>query len=545
MAKKKTAGTVPGNVRYTRDELNLLLPQYFMIRDCIDGEPAIKGLVGGGGLSVTNDLSLPNTISNIVLTRARRYLPQPNAEDRSDANLERYRAYVTRAVFYGVTGRTLEGMTGQIFLRDPVVEIPNELDILKTDADGAGSTLDQLSMRGSRHAIAYGRGGLLIDYPITDTAATKKDIVDGKIRPTWTVYNPWEIINWRTAMRGANRILTLVVLKEPMDEEGDDGFEPNSFTRYRVLRLDPTGNHTVEIFEDSNGKGENLQSQGIAIPKNAKGEPFKDIPFMFFGSENNMVIPNRPPLYDLAALNIAHYRNSADYEESCFFVGQPTPVLSGLSEDWVKNVLGGSVLLGSRASIPLPPGAKAELLQAQPNIMPFEAMGLKEQQMVALGAKLVQIQKTQKTATEKIIETTSESSTLANVAKNVSHAFVWGLSVSADYVGADKAGIKYELNDDFDLTSMTADDQNAVIAQWQSGAISFSEMRKVLVRAGTATLDDEEALKQIKQNIKDGIIPDPALSNQPALSQPPKAPSTAGGPQPKKVRPGARPGTTG
>ena len=59
-------------------------------------------------------------------------------------------------------------------------------------------------------------------------------------------------------------------------------------------------------------------------------------------------------MYDLAVLNIAHYRNSADYEESCFVTGQPTVWASGLTEAWVEDVLKGELRLGSFGGIPLP-----------------------------------------------------------------------------------------------------------------------------------------------------------------------------------------------
>lgn len=540
----KSAGTSqPPQVDFSRNELLNLLPIYYMIRDVIDGEPAIKGLIGNATniMAGSGNGGLPMTMTNIILTRAARYLPQPNAEDKSAANLERYRAYVTRAVFYGVTGRTLEGMAGQIFLRDPVVNIPAELDLLKIDADGGGLTLDQTAYRLVRHCVAYGRSGVLIDYPSGTAPATKKDIAEGDIRPTFTTYNPWDIINWRIETKGGKRRLTLLVLRESREEEGYDGFQLNSYEQYRVLKIDSdTGNHVVELYR----KGDvEWAVEETFNPTDAKGKPLTEIPFHFVGSEDNTEVPNKPPLYDLSALNIAHYRNSADYEEACFIVGQPTPVLTGISQDWYENVLLKTVTLGARAAIPLPVGANATLLQAAANSMPIEAMNHKEEQMVSLGAKLVKLQKTAKTATQQIIETTSESSTLANIAKNVSEAMEWGLKIAAQFVGASVDAIEYTLNKDFDLTSMTADDQNAVIKQWQSAAIGFSEMRTVLRRAGTASMDDDAARKAIAQDIADGLIPDPALEqNPPPL---PAAPSGAGGPQPKRIRRQGSPGVTG
>lgn len=538
--KAKTRRT-KATVNFVREEVSKLLPAYFLIRDAVEGELAIKGLIGGvsGGISGSgNGGGTQMVVNNTVLSRAMRYLPQPNAEDTSPQNRERYRAYVTRAVWYGVTGRTLEAMAGQIFLRDPVVELPSELKILEDNADGSGLTLNQTAYSCVRHAIGYGRTGILVDFPVQDVAVTAKALADGDVQPTLTVYNPWDIINWRIEQKGAKKKLTMLVLREVIDEEGDDGFQLTTTERHRVLRIDPdTGEHVAEIWE----KG-STEADEEYYPTDANGQPLTEIPFHFVGSENNDFSPNRPPLYDLASVNIAHYRNSADYEEACFIAGQPTPVLSGLTEDWVKGILNGVVTLGSRGAISLPVGATAALLQADPNSMPIEAMRLKEEQMVALGAKLVQNQKSQRSATEKIIETTSESSMLANVSANVSRAMMWALLTAAKFVSKKVQTVKYELNKDFDLTSMTADDQNAVIKEWQSAAISFTEMRSVMRKAGVATMDDDKAKAEILKDIEDGMIPDPAMENASALATPdPKAASDAGGPQPKRIRRQSKP----
>jgi hypothetical protein len=541
------ARTSSPKVNYTRDELSNMLYTYYLIRDAIEGETAIKGLTGGAaGISGSGNGGIPIVINNVILTRAMRYLPQPNPTDKSQQNLERYRAYVTRAIFYEVTGRTLEGMAGQIFLRPPTIEIPSELDNVQDNANGAGLTLDQTAYMAVRHLIAYGRSGCLVDYPIVgEVPTTKAALANGDIQPTITIYNPWDIINWRIERQGAKMVLTMVVLRETFEEDSGDGFQFTQSEQFRVLSIE-NGKHVVEMYD---GKEGNFISRGKLMPVNAKGNPFTEIPFHFMGSENNDVSVDRPPLYGLATLNIGHYRNSADYEEACFICGQPTPVLSGLSEDWVKNILNGEVVLGSRNAIPLPVNARAELLQAKPNSMPYEAMKLKEEQMVSLGAKLVQLQRSARSATQQIIETTSESSTLANISKNVSDVMEWALEMAAAFVGADAGSIEYQLNRDFDLTSMTADDQNAVIKQWQSAAIDFSEMRTVLRKAGTASLPDDEARKAIQKDIDDGLIPDPTLEQNPpplppatgAGGNPPKAPSTAGGPQPKRIRRQSKP----
>lgn len=475
------------NVAFIRKDLKSVLPLYYLIRDCIDGEDKVK-------------------------KAKTKYLPQPNAEDESDENVERYKAYVERAVFYNVTARTLKGLVGQVFLRDPVVEIPTLLNIVNEDANGGGVSLTQSAKKAVGYVLSQGRAGLFVDYPATEGVASRAQLESGDIRPTINIYAPWRVINWRTKTRGAKEILSMVVLAETYISS-DDGFEAKEAEQFRVLRLgqstENTGEnitegedvYTVEIWRKEGGKFGISESYQ---PRDSSGALLKEIPFTFIGSENNDVEIDNPPLYDLASLNIAHYRNSADYEESSFIVGQPTPYFAGLTEEWVNKVMKGTVTLGSRGAVPLPEGGSAGLLQATGNTMPFEAMQHKERQMVALGAKLVEQSTVQRTATEADLEATSENSTLSSSAKNVSAAYQWGLEWCAVFVGAPETGIKFELNTDFDLANMTPAERQQVISEWQAGAITFGEMRENLRKAGVATLDDDKAKTEIEAELEDG-----------------------------------------
>ena len=56
----------------------------------------------------------------------------------------------------------------------------------------------------------------------------------------------------------------------------------------------------------------------------------------------------------MAALNLAHYRNSADYEDSVFFNGQPQPWMAGLTEEWRDWLKKEGIVIGSRVILPLP-----------------------------------------------------------------------------------------------------------------------------------------------------------------------------------------------
>jgi len=473
------------NVAFIREELKKQLPSYFLIRDCIEGEQTIK-------------------------KAGDKYLPRPNASDVTPENVARYKAYKERAVFYNVTQRTLSGLAGAVFLREPVVEVPTLLDIVNNDANGGGVSLTQLAKRASLHVLAYGRSGLLVDYPATEAPASRAELEAGDVRPTINVYAPWDIINWRTITRGARELLSLVVLKETY-VYSDDGFEMKKADQWRVLQLTDAG-YAVSVWRKDSGDFQVFE--GPMFPRDSSGNLLTEIPFTFVGCENNDEGLDLPPLYDLASLNIAHYRNSADYEESCYIVGQPTPYFAGLTEEWVTNVLKGSIALGARGAVPLPEGGSAGLLQASPNTLPFEAMQHKERQMVSLGAKLVEQSTVQRTATEADIENAAETSTLASSAKNVSAAFKWALDWCAKFVGVAETVIKFELHTDFDLSKMSPQERAQLVAEWQAGAIAFEEMRDNMRRAGIAKLDDAAAKQKIAEELASAPNLDQGNGNQ-------------------------------
>ena len=461
------------NVSYVRKELKEALKRYTLIRDCLKGQLAIKN-------------------------KGTTYLPMPSIESDADSTSKRYAAYLLRAVFYNVTKRTLNGLCGQIFVRDPVVEYPAELKVVIDNADGSGVSLTQLAKAATEYTLGFGRAGLFVDYPSVEGTATKADLAKGEIRPTLTVFAPEKIINWRTTTRGALTLLSLVVLEECYIAE-DDGFEAVEKTRWRVLRLE-NDVYTVQLYDLGRNGGQAVAGTKV-IPTDAEGKNFSEIPFSFIGALNNDSVVDEPPMYDIASLNIAHYRNSADYEESTFMVGQPTPVFTGLTEDWVTNVLKGKVMLGARGAVSLPTGGDAKLLQANPNTMPYEAMQHKEKQMVALGARIVEQRSVVRTAKEAGMDESTETSVLSSIAKNVSSAFTWGLQQAAKFQGADTTKLSFALNTDFDLAAMTPEQRRQLISEWQAGAIAWEEMRSNLRKSGIASLKDDEAQDIIKEEL--------------------------------------------
>ena len=492
------------NVAYTREEVKAALPDWTLVSDCVKGQRQVKS---------KQDL----------------YLPKP-AGDIDPAYADaRYQAYLTRAMFYNGTGRTTEGLVGQVFGKPPELELSDTLAKYEDDIDGHGTSLTQQSKIALKDNVSIGHGGLLVDFPTSDgSVVTLADIQSKRLRPRILNTEAARIINWQTVVVGGEAKLSLLVITEQKNVS-TDVFEPDYEPRWRVYQLikGETGHFvTVTVWRENSGEiGDGQELFVIESGPHtvvANGTPLDTIPFVFYGALNNEPTIDKPPMLDLANVNIAHYRNSADYEESVFVVGQPTPVFTGLTQDWVDNNIKGKVILGSRSAVGLPQGATAELLQTLPNSMPHEGMKHKEDQMKSIGAKLIEPGFTKTTATQVLVDASSESSILTTATDNVSTAYTVALGFFAQFLGAETEDIVFKLNTDFDVDRMDAQERAQLLLEWQGGAITWEEMRGSLRLAGVATVEDGEAKRTIDLEIDD--IPGNEPEPEPKAPEP-KAPA--------------------
>ena len=424
-----------------------------------------------------------------VKAKGATYLPQPNASDTSDENALRYTQYLARAAFYNATGRTLQGLVGAAYRKWPMLDAPGAIGYVAEDVDGAGVSVYQQSQSALGQVLKLGRHALLVDYPTTDAPASRADMVTGKVRATIASIDATQVINWRAERIGAQYRLTLVVIAETRETVTEDGFGLSAEPQYRVLRLTEVG-YTWEIWR-AGQKGIEL-AEGPFVVLDGAGRPWDEIPFTFIGATNNDSSIDAAPLYDLAEVNIAHYRNSADYEDSAYFCGQAQPWMSGLTEEWRDHLQQQGIFIGSRAPILLPQGGQFGFAQAQPNTLAKEAMDQKEAQMVALGARLVQPGSAVKTATEAQGEQEAEHSVLSLACSNVSEAYSKALGWMARFMGADGEAA-LTLSQDFVEQRLDPAMLTALIRAWQSGKLPEADLWEQLRKYGVidGEKDDE------------------------------------------------------
>jgi len=378
-----------------------------------------------------------------VKSKKSQYLPVPDAETNPmGIDSIRYKQYLNRAVFTNYTGRTKNALVGAAFRKKPIIELPDGLEYLIDDATGDGLSLEQLAKDELNNLLETGRSLLLVDYPQTEEGMSSEQVSILNLTASIIPYKAEAVINWKTEVITGRNMLTLIVLEEPYLENSDE-FSHESKMQYRVLRLKEEG-YCQQIYRDNEPYTEEF------YPRKSDGSVFDYIPVTFVGSQNNDSTIDNAPLSDIADVNMAHYKNSADYEESCFITGQPTLFIThSLTQEQWNEYNPKGIKIGSRAGHVLGDTGSANLLQANPNNLVMEAMKAKEQQMVAIGARIITDRGGNETAEGARIRFASENSVLGDIVGNLSSAIKSCIYWVGEFMGVDTDECVFIINREF------------------------------------------------------------------------------------------------
>lgn len=417
------------------------------------------------------------------------YLPVPDAEthdDRIGSETLRYKQYIKRAVFTNFTGRTKNALVGAAFRKEIKYDLPSSVDYLAKDATGDGLGLEQLAKDELANILETGRSLLVVDYPQVTEELSAEDVQRLQLRPSIVPYTAEQVINWKTDAVAGRKLLTMIVLAESYIDDGDE-FGHESDVQYRVLRLTAEG-YSQQIYREGLAIGEET------YPTKSDGSRWDVIPAVFVGSKNNDSTIDDAPLADIADVNIAHYRNSADYEESCFITGQPTLFIThSLNEEQWHEFNPDGIKLGARAGHVLGETGSATLLQPNANNLVLEAMRAKEAQMVAIGARIVTDRGGNETAEGARIRFASENSVLGDIVGNLSSALRQAVEWCMMFIGGEQE-FSIEINREFYDKSVDPQLIMSMVQLMDRQIISdqdiFDRLRAAGIIEGSRTLED-------------------------------------------------------
>ena len=396
----------------------------------------------------------------------------------SDQEAEEYSAYVGRAEFYNATARTQVALTGLLFAKPPKAELPEALKTIAENVSLDDDTLEALAKNIADECLSVGRCGVLVDLPSVEKADySKLEAERLNLRAYATLYKAENIINWKTTKINGSNVTSLVVLAETYAEPTQDEFVDKIKTRYRVLDLHE-GYYRQRVFSET--KAGNFEVVSEIYPS-ANGQKLEYLPFTFFNVNDLKTSVEKPPLLDLAKVNISHFRSEVDLEHGTHFTALPTPYVTGYQGESSEKLKIGSTAVW----VINDPSAKVGFLEfSGAGLSTLEnRIAVKEKRMSILGARLLLDEKKTAEATETLqMRKSGENAVLTSVASTISEGIVSFLKDVAFFENIAGENLIYEINTDYNLTMIEPQLLAQIIAGIQSGDIPNEVLYDALLK---------------------------------------------------------------
>ena len=429
-----------------------------------------------------------------IKKNAETYVPKNKGVDKAD-----YDAMIQRSVFENFTEATAKGISGLIFAKEPTISLPTSLELLKDNIDMDDNTIVDLSQNIVNELMEVGRCGLLIDVPNIDTTGMTKPQTDAlNIRAFTKLYKSETIINWRYESINSVNKLTLLVLHE-VYEEWTDRFTSTLKNRYRVYSLIDNVCY-VEVFEENDNSFVNTMDIKPVI---VKGSTINYIPFIPLTYKDISIIPVKPPLMDIANINLNYYGVAVERRNVIHFVGNPFFMGKGINtRDDKGNAL--TITLGSSiAQIFQEVNADMKIVETQGTGLAFNESYLNDckSTMAALGARLLVPEANAQVSENTMqMKTAGYRATIMQIANTASRAITQALKIIAEWEGQNPNDVKLELNTDYNLSEMDAQTITALVTAWQTGAIRQEDMFKKLQKG--EIIESEISFDDYKSNLE-------------------------------------------
>lgn len=443
------------------------------------------------------------------------------------ADIKQNQAYRERGNFFNAVQRTVQGMVGAVFQEPPEVKFPKSLEDYLKDITLTNVPFEMFAVEAGNEIVLLGRYGVLVDMPAVDSTSN---------RPYACAYKAENIVNWKVERINGDQILTMVVLKEVAEvPDPKDEFVNKCVTQYRVLKL-AEKKCVRQLYREKDDGSKEFIPYEAEVTMVRRGVALDFIPFVFLGSIHATPDIDRPPLLDLADVNIGHWKNSVDHEHGLHLVALPTP--------WVSGVKGSG---DSNAPLKIGPMNVWELeATGTAGMLEFSGAGLeslvvamdeKKKQMATLGARLLEdTPQTQETASAVKMRHSGEHASLRTVAGAIELGFTMALQIVAWWAGTEATpkdtDVLVELNKEYLNIKASPEEVRVALTALQAGEISFETWWQILAEGGWApegvTFEDERKKIGEDEKLKPEPIIDPTLSPgevDPNNPTPPKPPA--------------------
>jgi len=415
----------------------------------------------------------------------RKYLPQEPRELDSS-----YDARLLRSVCPPFLVR-LERLLAGMLTRKPV-RLEDVSDVVTEqlfDVDLQGNDLNVWTYETARKCIRYGHVGVLVDAP--------KAGEDG--RPYYVTFTPRDILGWRSEIAEGKQKLTQLRLMEKITVP-DGLYGEKQVEQVRVLTPG-----AFEIHQKDNKGDFVLVDEGRTS--------LSDIPFAVAYSNRVGVLESRPPLADIAELNLKAYQVQSDLDNQLHISAVPMLAIYGFPQSAEE------ISAGPGEAMALPETARAEYIEPSGNSYSAQFQRLEQiaQQINELGLAAVLGQKlSAETAEAKRIDRSQGDSTMMVIAQQMQDLIDNCLTFHAQYMQQAQAGSSF-INRDFLATRLEPQEIQALLQLYTAGTITQETLLNQL-SAGEVLGDEFDVEEEVEATQTGGLIemdkPEPEVETE-------------------------------
>jgi hypothetical protein len=257
--------------------------------------------------------------------RCGRYLPQYAKEDSAD-----YKRRVNSAPWRPEFNDALLSLASKPFSKPVTLaeNTPKAIADLAEDIDGRGNNLHTFAREAFLEGLANGVHLILVAFPIRTWGPTLADSNLANPLPYWVHVKIADVIACYTDMKNGREIVTHLRVRE--NEVVREGFGERIVERVRVL--EPGSWELWELQKDVITQKESwvmIDSGDVGIDGDVPDEVFA---VLFFTGERTGSIQVKPPLRDIADMQVELYRALSRQDEVLTYAGSPMLAGIGMSQ---------------------------------------------------------------------------------------------------------------------------------------------------------------------------------------------------------------------
>lgn len=363
------------------------------------------------------------------------YLPQwPNEDEDS------YKNRLATAVLFPAYKRTIETLTGKPFSKPLAIgdDVPTQIKEWLEDADLQGRNLQAFGSDLMELALGYGLCGILVDHPDATLVpknpsglVTKAAEKEAGLRPYLVQIYPYQLLGWRAKCENGSWKLLQLRLMETV-EEPDGEFAMKDVEQVRVLEPGKWSTHRKSKEKKDEWV---LHEQGVTT--------LNFIPYVpVYGQRTGFMI-GKPPLIELAHMNVKHWQSQSD-QDTILHVAR-VPILTAIGVDDETFTL----TVGASAAVKLPMDADLKYVEHTGAAIEAGKVSLDDlkEEMRQAGAELLVIKSGQITAAQTNTENAVGMCALQRIVQNLEDAIDQALQYMAEWAKLSEGGHVTLFND--------------------------------------------------------------------------------------------------